>query len=319
MRTVRTPTLDDVVVAGDIIERHLAPTPVVSSAGLGTDVLLKLETLQPTGSFKVRGALVAVHHASARDAATRIVTASAGNHGLGVAYAATVYGAPATVVVPENASAAKRAALTRYDIELLAVGSSYDEAEAHALQLTESNAVFVSPYNDPDTIAGQGTIVRELLAHAPGVQTIVVPIGGGGLISGIGLAAAAHEGIRVVGVEAAASPAVLTALRDGSTITVQPTLADGLAGNLEPGSITVELCRRYVDHIVDVTESEIADGMRFLFEQHGLVVEGSGAVGVAALLHGHVRADEGTTAVLLTGRNVTPETFARVLTTPAGA
>jgi threonine dehydratase len=308
------PTLDDVVTAGGIIERHLAPTPVVRSADLGRDVVLKLETLQPTGSFKVRGALVAVHHAIERDAGVRIVTASAGNHGLGVAFAATTYGAPATVVVPENASAAKRAALARYDIELVTIGSSYDEAEAHALRLGESGAVFVSPYNDAETIAGQGTIVGELIDQVPDVRTLVVPIGGGGLISGIALAASAREGMRVVGVEAAASPAMVAALGDGSSITVGPTLADGLAGNLEPGSVTVELCRRHVDEIVSVTEDEIGDAMRFLFAQHGLVVEGSGAVGVAALLHGRIANDDRATAVLLTGRNIAPDTFARVLT-----
>src|SRR4051794_38664878 len=200
MRAVRTPTLDDVVSAGDIIERHLAPTPVVPSAALGSGVVLKLETLQPTGSFKVRGALIAVDRAAAHDRRAHVVTASAGNHGLGVAHAAATYGVAATVVVPENASAAKRAALTRYDIELVATGSSYDEAEAHALQLAAAGAVFVSPYNDPDTIAGQGTIVGELVAQAPEVATIVVPIGGGGLISGVGLAASAVAGVRVIGV-----------------------------------------------------------------------------------------------------------------------
>lgn len=314
MRTVRVPTLDDVVAAGDIIERHLASTPIVHSGALGAGVVLKVETVQPTGSFKVRGALVAVHHATAADAGVRVVTASAGNHGLGVAFAATAYEASATVVVPGNASAAKRAALARYDIELVATGSSYDEAEAHALRLGEEGAVFVSPYNDPDTIAGQGTIVRELVAQVPDLRTIVVPVGGGGLISGVGLAASALDGVRVVGVEAAASPAMASALRDGSPITVAPTLADGLAGNLEEGSVTVELCRRHVDDIVNVTEAEIIEGMRFLFAHHGLVVEGSGAVGVAALLHGRIPGTDGATAVLLTGRNIGPEQFARVLT-----
>src|SRR3954469_3824510 len=212
MRTVRVPTLDDVGAGGGILERHLASTPIVHSGALGAGVVLKVETVQPTGSFKVRGALVAVHHATAADAGVRFVTASAGNHGLGVAFAATTYEASATVVVPENASAAKRAALARYDIELVAVGSSYDEAEAHALRLGEEGAVFVSPYNDPDTIAGQGTIVRELVAQVPDVRTVVVPVGGGGLISGVGLAASALDGVRVVGVEAAASPAMASAL-----------------------------------------------------------------------------------------------------------
>ena len=314
MRAVRTPTADEVWAARDIVARHLAPTPVVASTAIGSGVVLKLDTLQPTGSFKVRGALVAVARAVERDPNTPIITASAGNHGLGVAYAATAYGATATVVVPENASPAKLSALARFAVTLLPKGTSYDEAESYAIGLAESGATFVSPYNDPDTIAGQGSVALELFEEVPGLHTIVVPIGGGGLISGVALAASLQPGVRVIGVEAAASPAVRAAVEGSNTpIDVQPTLADGLAGNIEAGSVTVDIVRRHVDKIVSVTEAEIADAIRFLATQHGLVVEGSGAVGVAALLHGHVASDEGSTAVLLTGRNIAPKVLADVL------
>jgi threonine dehydratase len=317
VRIVRTPTAEEVVDARRVIGRHLAPTPIVRSPALGPNVVLKLETVQPTGSFKVRGALVAVAKAMAHDRTVPLVTASAGNHGLGVAFAATAYGATATVVVPENASAPKRAALECFDVTLLATGSSYDEAEAHALSLADAGATFVSPYNDPDTIAGQGTIALELFDQVPNLRTIIVPIGGGGLISGIALAATRRPDIRVIGVEASASPAMLAALEgDGATeIVVEPTLADGLAGNLEPGSVTIDLVRRHVADIVTVTEDEIIDAIRFLVREHGLLVEGSGAVGVAALLQHRVAID-GATAVLLTGRNIAADVIARLITAP---
>jgi len=282
---------------------------------LGDGIVLKVETLQPTGSFKVRGALVAVAEWLSRDRDAPLVTSSAGNHGLGVAFAASRYGAPATVVVPENASAAKVAALAKFDVTLVAHGISYDDAEAHALMLAERGATFVSPYNDPGTIAGGGTVALELFDQVPDVRTILVPIGGGGLISGVSLAATLRPGVRVVGVQADASPAMLAAVRsDGAApIELQPTLADGLAGNLEAGSVTIDLVRRHVAEIVTVTEDEIADAMRLLAREHGLIVEGSGAVGVAALRQQKVNADDGAAVVLLTGRNVAPHVFASLL------
>jgi threonine dehydratase len=317
VRTVRTPTADDVLAAREIVARHLVATPVVASRALGPHIVLKLETMQPTGSFKVRGALVGVARALERDPSTPLVTASAGNHGLGVAFAATAYGATATVVVPENASPAKLSALAKFAVTLLPKGASYDEAEAYAIGMAEAGAAFVSPYNDPDTIAGQGSVALEVLEQVPDARTIVVPIGGGGLISGVALAATRWPGVRVVGVQAAASPAVQVAVAGGDApIVVHPTLADGLAGNIEAGSVTVDIVRRHVDDIVSVTEDEIADAIRFLATQHGLVVEGSGAVGVAALLHGRIDASQGSTVVLLTGRNIAPKVLADLLSAP---
>jgi threonine dehydratase len=314
MRTVRIPTVDDVVAARDVVARHLDRTPIVRSRALGSDVVLKLETLQPTGSFKVRGGLVALAHVHDRP----IVTASAGNHGLGVAYAATEFGADATIVIPTNASAPKRAALEAFAVHLVSVGTSYDEAEAHALRLGAEGAHFVSPYNDPDTIAGQGTIALELFDQMPDVRSIVVPIGGGGLISGIALASTLRPDVRVVGVQAAASPALLAALDGQTSIDVKPTLADGLAGNLEHGTVTIDLARRLVADIVTVSEEEIAVAIAFLCREHGLVVEGSGAVAVAAVLHGLVPA-EGPTAIVVSGRNIAHDALVRVLTQAADA
>ena len=325
MRAVRVPEASEMSEAAAIVRKHLAATPVVAAPAFGSDTWLKLETLQPTGSFKVRGALVSVTRALARDPRAEIVTASAGNHGLGIAFAADRLGATATIVVPANASEAKQRAIERFAVTLVRHGTSYDEAEAHALTLAESGAVFVSPYNDPDVIAGQGTIASELVEQVPDLATIITPIGGGGLASGLGLAASVADGVRgrtvrVVGVEAAQSPAFRTALDAGRPvpITPGPTLADGLAGNFEPGSVTFDLVRRTVADVVTVSEEEIATAMRFLAREHGIIAEGSAAVGVAALLTRRVAPVLGATAagatvVIITGRNIAASTLTGVL------
>jgi threonine dehydratase len=309
------PGASDVVRAGAIVRSHLAPTPVIAAPVLGRDVWLKLESLQPTGSFKVRGALVAVSAALARDRSTPIVTASAGNHGLGIAFAAARLGATATIVVPTNASGAKTEAIERFTVELVRHGTSYDEAEAHALELAADGAVFVSPYNDPDVIAGQGSIALELIDQVADLATIVTPVGGGGLASGLGLAAPC--GVRVVGVEAEQSPAMRAALDAGGPVPITPgeTAADGLAGNLESGTITFDLVRRTVADVLTVPEADIATAIRFLAREHGLVAEGSAAVGVAALLQNRVETPApGATVVVVTGRNISARAFASILT-----
>jgi threonine dehydratase len=320
VRAVRVPDASEITAASAIVRRHLAPTPVVAAPLLGRDVWLKLESLQPTGSFKVRGALVAVSAALARDPRAPIVTASAGNHGLGIAFAAQRLGAEATVVVPTNASEAKTGAIERFAVKLVRHGTTYDEAEAHALALAENGAVFVSPYNDPDVIAGQGTIATELFDQVPGLGVILTPVGGGGLASGLGLAATTVDGVRVVGVEADRSPALRTALDAGRPVPIipGPTLADGLAGNLEPGTVTFELVRRTLADVVTVPEAGIAAAMRFLAREHGVVAEGSAAVGIAALLADRIEtATAGATArptvVVVTGRNVSLSTFTTIL------
>jgi threonine dehydratase len=311
VRAVRTPTGTDLDQARAVVRTHLAPTPLVPVEldGHG-ELLVKLETLQPTGSFKVRGALAAVsaHRASAE----RFVTASAGNHGLGLAFAAATFGVPATIVVPRNASAAKVEALRRLGADLVEYGDSYDEAESHALGLAGDRTVFVSAYNDPEVIAGQASCTAEIREQVDGGMTLLVPVGGGGLLAGTVLAAGPDT--RVIGVETAASQAMSTATRAGRLVTVpvSPTLADGLAGNLEPGSITPALAGSVADSFITVTEDEIAAAIRQLATRCGLVVEGSGAVGVAALLAGKVPVG-GRTVAMLTGRNISPDVLGRIL------
>jgi threonine dehydratase len=293
MRTVEPPTRGDVAAAAERIRPHLRPTPVVESDGFS----LKLESLQPTGSFKVRGALAAL---TALEPGTKVVTASAGNHGLAVAWAAERLGFDATIVVAETASPAKIDGIRRFPATLVVHGLDYDAAERHGLSLA---GTYVSPYNDRQVIAGAGTVALEL----GDVETIVVPIGGGGLASGIGIA----SGARVIGVVPEAFPAMRAALDAGRLVEIggTDTVADGLHGNIEPGSVTFELVRDHVDDVVTVTEEELLSAMLFLAFAHGLVVEGAGAAAVAAVRAGKAEAG----VAIVTGRNIAPGRFDAVL------
>ena len=293
--------------AADRIRPFVVRTPLERSVALseacGLDVYLKFECFQATGSFKVRGAINALFQMAAYPA---VVTASAGNHGLGVARAASILGMQATVVVPETASPAKVLALRSSGAELVLHGQTYDEAEVFGRGLAQSRGQpFLSPYNDPAVIAGGGTVALEILGDFPRARTLLVPTGGGGLISGVGTAAHGFDPeISVIGVQSEASPAMHAALASGSAVTVPilPSLADGLAGNVEPDSITLPLVRQHAKEILLVTEAEIAQAMRWLLEHEHVLVEGSAATGVAALLKRPPL--EGPIAVVLTGRNV---------------
>jgi threonine dehydratase len=320
-RRVELPSPQDLQDARRVVAEHLPPTPVVpvripgvgGSDGSDDEVLLKLETMQPTGSFKVRGALVALTAHGDRP----VITASAGNHGLGVAYAAQRLGVQATVVVPTTASPAKVEALRAMDVELVLHGDDYEASERHALALAERGAVFVSPYNDRHVIAGQSTVAAELVDQVGRDVTLVVPVGGGGLIAGIALGLAGEGGgaTRVVGAEAAGSPSVSSAVAAGHTVAVPigRTLADGLGGNLEPGAVTPDAARGRVHGFVQVGEDHIAEAIRVLATRCGLVAEGAAAVGVAALLAGAVPLGPEPPVVVLTGRNIAPPLLADLL------
>lgn len=299
-RRVRTPDRQDLAAAWRTVSAHLAPTPFHA----GVDGLnLKLETFQPTGAFKIRGALNAL---SALPADVVPVTASAGNHGLGVAHAARMLGRRATVVVPGNASPAKVAALRATGTDLVEFGSSYDDAEQHALDLAADGAHYLSAYNDPEVIAGQGTIGHELREQVDGPLTVVCAVGGGGLASGLGLWASGHQDVRIIGVEAAESTAVSAAVRAGRVIDVPigETIADGVAGGVERGSVTIELITAHVSELLTVTETEIRAAMRYLLTERGVVAEGAGALAVAALLAGKAKT-HGTAVAVVSGRNIT--------------
>jgi len=311
VRAVPAPTAAELDAAWAVVSQRLAPTPLVPAPALGDDVHLKLETLQPTGSFKVRGALAALSRAGGE----AVITASAGNAGLGLAWAATALGVDATVVVAETASPAKIAALRALPVTLVCHGAGYDEAEAHALALAAEGPTYVSSYNDTGVIAGQSTVGRELDDQLPGPPTVACPLGGGSLASGLGLWAAGRVGARVVGIEAERSPGFSSALRAGEIIPVEvgATLADGLAGNIEAGAVTFELVRDHVGAVASVNEHEIEDAVRFLARAHGIVAEGAGAVAVAGVMAGRVRPVDGPLVVLVTGRNIALPRFAEVL------
>ena len=297
-------TPDAVLRAAARLDGKVRRTPLVPSAWLsavtGADVRLKLENLQIEGSFKSRGA----YHALLCARIPRAVTASAGNHGRSLAFAAKELDVALTVFAPRTAPRTKLDYISAHGAAL-ELCESYDEAEARALaHAREMGIPYISPYNHPDVIAGAGTVGLEVLAEAP--DLIVVPVGGGGLASGIGLAATtASRAPAVIGVEAAASPAFTTALAHGRLmpIDVGPTLADGLAGNAEPGSITFELIRDFVGDVIAVSEDYIDAAMRGLLAHDGQTVEGAGAVGAAALLAGLAGLAGKRVVVIVSGGN----------------
>lgn len=311
-----------ILYARPAVQNAVYRTPLELSLWLsdlsGATVFLKMECFQPTGSFKVRGAAAAMSMLNAEGRARGVVTASAGNHGLGVAHIARQLGVEATVVVPEAASPAKVAALERYPISLVRGGPNYDTAEREARRIShQTGAIFVSPYNDVHVIAGQGTVGVELLEDLPDVDLVLVPVGGGGLISGIGSwVKTLRPRARVIGVQAAASPAMHDALRAGRLveIPVLPTLADGLAANIEQESLTFDLARQVVDGMVLVSEDEIGAAVADAFRELHIPMEGSSAVSVAALRAGRVPDIAGQkVAVVITGRNIAASTVATLL------
>ena len=291
----------------------LPATPLVRlwlSDEAARPVYLKLETLQPTGSFKVRGALAAT--AAYAGAPGGIVTASAGNHGLGIAWAASRLGVQATIVVPETASPAKIEALRAFPSTLITHGTGYDAAEQYALDLAGDAGRYVSAYNDPYVIAGQSSMLAEILAQFPEPFTVVAPVGGGGLVSGLALAAyACARDIKVVGVESAASPAVSAAVRHGHVVpvSVAATIADGLAGNLDQAAITPGIIRFTKTQLEVAEEHALRRAMRMLAASAGIYAEGSAAAGLAAVLDGAVPADR-PVVIAVTGRNISFRAFA---------
>ena len=306
----QSPTLDDVKRARDLVADVVRHTPMIESRFLsrtahGT-ISLKAENLQRTGSFKLRGALNKI--ASLGPEIRGVVTGSAGNHGLALAYAARERGLSATIFMPERASLAKVAAAREFGAEVVLGGRSIDECVVTAKQRAdEENLAFVHPFDDPAVIAGQGTVGLELLEAVPDLARVVVPIGGGGLASGIATAVkAGREGVDVIGVQAKACAAVPGSLREGKPVEVAAgsTLADGIAVK-RPGEITLPLLESLVDEVVEVGEEQIAEAIVLLLERTKLVVEGAGAVGVAAVVEGTVSpAPSGTTAVILSGGNI---------------
>lgn len=299
-------------VAAARLSRRVWHTPLVQSPWLskstGADVWLKLETVQLTGSFKIRGALNAL--ARLRDlgtSATTVVTASAGNHGLALATAASALGMSARVHLPASAPAVKKEALAGLGAEIVEA-TSYDAAEAAAQEdVARTSSTFISAYSHPDVIAGAGTAALEMITDDPNLDVLVTPLGGGGLLAGTAIVARARlRDAVVIGAEAEASPVFTTALAAGRpvTVNVRETLADGLAGNMEHDSQTFGIVRDLVDHVVRVPEKAIAGAMRELMTRDRLIAEGAAATAVAALLLGDLPMKGRRVGVILSGRNV---------------
>jgi threonine dehydratase len=287
-------------------------TPLVFATPLGC--WLKLESLQATGSFKLRGAAVKLARLSAEERARGVVAASAGNHGLGVALAARRMGLHATVVVPQLAARSKVEGIERLGAEVVRVGAGYDAAERFARKIAdEQGRVFVSPFDDDDVLEGNGAwLGRELREQRPSLERVIVPVGGGGLIGGLGRELSA--GVEVLGVQPRVNCAMHDSLRDGRahvTYGGGATLCDGLEGAV--ADRTYQLARAYVRRIVLVEEEQVLHAMAFAYRALGLVVEPSAAVGLAAARAGLVPTD-GETAIVITGSNVDPEILDRALT-----
>lgn len=296
-------------------------TPLFRSRWLSdlttANIWLKLETVQPTGSFKIRGAANAMLRLrETRPGVQTVVTASAGNHGQAVAFVARELGLRARVYVPATAPEAKRNSLRRLGAETIET-PTYEDAERGAHDDADrTGTTFVSPYDDDDVIAGAATVALEMLAERPEIDTFLVPIGGGGLLAGTALTAHAKSPRpTVIGVEADASPVFTAALRAGRPVTVDvhPTLADGLAGNMEPESRTFPIVRDLVARVERAGEPGIAMAMQQLILRDGIVVEGAGAVGVAALLERGLDYSGRHVGVILSGRNVDAAVVRRIL------
>ena len=321
----RVPTLADVNAArqrlhGIALHTPLEPSPELTEVSGATEVRLKREDVQPTGAFKTRGAhnKVAVVANDRPEAA--LVTASSGNHGIAVATAAIRHGMRLTVLVGRSVSPAKLERLRALETSRITVelaGNDTDDAEAEARRRDDAgHAIYIPPYNDPEVIAGQATVGVEILEDWPEVDVIVVPVGGGGLIAGIGVwAKAVKPSLRLTGVQPAASPPMYAHMETGSTalMPIAPTLADGVAGNIERDSITWKLCAHLVDEVVLVEEDAIASAMRWAMEVPHILLEGSAVLGIAALRAGVLDASGRNVAVVTTGRNVSAETMRSVL------
>jgi threonine dehydratase len=307
-------TLVDVLRARQRIAPCVRRTPLVRSAWLSdaasARVSLKLESLQISNSFKSRGAFNAVIARLERgiDRPAGLVTASAGNHGRALAGAAEIFGLPLVVFTPADAPASKLAAIRRHGAELRANAHDYDEAERHAKAFAaDTGAEFISAYSDPDVIAGAATIAVEVIEDAPDTDTLLVPIGGGGLVSGVAFAAKAlTPRCDVIGVEVEASCAFQTSVRAGRLVEIVPgdTLADGLGGNPDPETITFGFIQQFVDRIVTVSEADLSAAIVGLVESEHLIAEGAGAAATGALVGRRAEVAGRTVVVIVSGANI---------------
>lgn len=311
-------TIDNVYRANYALKSVIRQTDIIRAPKLvkDTELYLKTENLQITGSFKVRGAYYKMSKLSEAEKAKGVVACSAGNHAQGVALAAQKNGIKATICLPDGAPISKIEATKSYGAEVCLVEGVYDDAYNKALELRDSEGLtFIHPFNDEDVIAGQGTIALELIEQLPEMDAVIVPIGGGGLISGIAYTLKTLKPhVKVYGVQASGAPSMYNSVKDGKIeeLPSVSTIADGIAVK-KPGDLTYELCSKYVDEIVTVTDDEISAAILALMEQHKLVTEGAGAIAVAAAMFGKLDIKGKKTVCLLSGGNIDVTILSRVI------
>ncbi len=321
--TLAGPTLADIESARVVVSRVAEITPMESSRFLGellgSPVYLKCENLQRTGSYKIRGAYNRISRLSDEEKSHGVVAASAGNHAQGVAFAARELGIAATIFMPVGVALPKLQATRNYGAAVVLRGHAVDEALRTAAEFAaNTGAVFIPPFDHADVVAGQGTLGLEMLEQVPNLQTVIVPIGGGGLISGVASALKqkfALEGrtVRIIGVQAENAAAYPVSIQNGvsTAISILPTIADGIAVS-KPGILNFEIIKDAVDEIITVSDDDIARAMLVLLERAKLVVEPAGAVAVAAIMTGQVK-DAGVTVAILSGGNIDPLVMERVI------
>ena len=311
-------TLDKVYKASYVLKDVVRETALIASPKINPDcqVFLKTENLQVTGSFKVRGAGYMISQLTEEEKARGVIACSAGNHAQGVALASSKYGIKATICLPDGAPISKVEATKSYGADVVMVKGVYDDAYKRALELRdEKGYTFVHPFDDDNVIAGQGTIGLEILGELDGVDAVVVPIGGGGLISGVAYAVKhLSPNVKVYGVQSAGAPSMFNSLKDKKIerLPSVSTIADGIAVK-EPGANTFELCSKYVDEVVTVNEDEISSAILALIEQHKMIAEGAGAVSVAAVMFNKIPVKGKKVVCVVSGGNIDVTILSRVI------
>lgn len=311
-------TLDKIYHAAFVLKDIIRKTDVIAAPELNpeADIVLKTENLQVTGSFKVRGAAYKISQLSDEEKKRGVIACSAGNHAQGVALAATKAGAKSLICLPDNAPISKVEATKKYGADVCLVPGVYDDAYNKALELRdEKGYTFVHPFNDEDVIAGQGTIGLEILEQVPDLDAVIVPVGGGGLISGVAFAIKQlNPNVKVYGVQAAGAPSMVNSVKEGKLkrLASVSTIADGIAVK-EPGDLTYELVSQYVDELVTVTDDEVAAAILALIEQQKLTAEGAGAVSVAAAMFNKVPVAGKKVVCLVSGGNIDVTILSRVI------
>ena len=313
-------TIEKIIHAQRVLEEAIYKTDVIRTSGLSDEceLFLKAENLQKTGSFKIRGAYYKISQLSAEEKKRGVIACSAGNHAQGVALAAQKNGIPALICLPEGAPISKVEATRSYGAELCLVPGVYDDAYNRALQLQkERSLTFIHPFDDEDVIAGQGTIGLEILAQVKDIDAIVVPVGGGGLISGVAFAVKQmNPKVQVYGVQASGAASMATSLHDGKIecLPSVSTIADGIAVK-QPGEHTFDYCNRFVDGVVTVTDEEISAAILALIEKRKMIAEGAGATPVAAIMAGKLPQLKGKkVCCVVSGGNIDVTILSRVIT-----